>query len=114
MTGPVESAVAVVEQRRSARWQIPLDEAIEWSEWGDEFVVRSARRAQTHLLSAAAGSVLLALLERSAGSSLEALFACAFGDARSGLDGAMSADERDALRAIVVELERLGLATSSP
>ena len=93
-------------------WQISAAEAIDWREWGDEFVVRVASRAETHLLSPAAGGALLALLD--GGSlTLDALYAKAFdvsdeGDAESP---APTAGERESLLAVLADFERLGIAT---
>lgn len=107
MSGPVE-------RRPDTCWQIPDDEIVDWRQWGDEFVVRSASRAQTHLLSAAAGNVLLSLLEGRRSLSLEPLFIHAFGDVDDATtNAAISPGERESLLAIVAELERLGLVTPS-
>ena len=95
------------------RWHVPASEVIDWHAWGDEFVVRVAGRAETHLLSPAAGSVLLALLDSHSSLSLEALYAKACNDSESDADKipAMTADERNALQAIVADFERLGMAS---
>ena len=95
------------------RWFIPASELIDWHEWGDEFVVRVASRAETHLLSQAAGSVLLVLLERGSPLTLEDVYAKACGtpDPRSEDEAEMTADERTSLRAIVADFERLGIAS---
>jgi hypothetical protein len=84
-----------------------VDDAIDWHEWGDEFVVRVVSRAETHLLSRAAGEVLLALLDDHPPSTLDALSARVFGDT----PGAVSAEERASLQAIVRDFERLGIVT---
>jgi hypothetical protein len=93
-------------------WHINGSE-IDWREWGQEFVVRIASRAETHLLSAAAGAVLLALLDSRQTLTLEALYAKAFQDVdpSQAIDQAMSPSERDSLRAIVSDFERLGIVT---
>ena len=95
------------------RWCIPEAEVIDWHEWGDEFVVRVASRAETHLLSPAAGSVLLALLDDRPALTLEALYARACGIRETeGADGpVMTEDERNDLRAVVAGFERLGIAS---
>jgi hypothetical protein len=95
------------------RWYIPESEVIDWHEWGDEFVALVVSRAETHLLSPAAGSVLLALLESRSSLALDALYAKAFLVQEPGSDGspAMTADERNSLRAIVADFERLGIAS---
>ena len=95
------------------RWHISASEVIDWHDWGDEFVVRVASRAETHLLSPAAGSVLLALLECRLPLTLDSLYAKACGtpDPRSEDEAEMTADERISLRAIVADFERLGIAS---
>ena len=89
------------------RWSIPESEVIDWHEWGDEFVVRVAGRAETHLLSAAAGSVLLALLESRSPLSVEALHTRAC----SSQEEAHAGEERDALETMLATFERLGMAS---
>ncbi len=109
MTGPVATADDLA---AADFWQIAPHQAIDWREWGDEFVVRTSARAETHLLSATAGHVLLALMDARSPMSVDLLFARAFDDPSKESQGAvMSSDERAALRAIVGELERLGLMT---
>ena len=95
------------------RWFIPASKIIDWHEWGDEFVVRVASRAETHLLSAAAGSVLLALLERGSPFTLEDVYAkaCDIADPQSQGDAQMTTEERNFLQAIVADFERLGIAS---
>jgi len=95
------------------RWSIPESEVIDWREWGDEFVVHVAGRGETHLLSPAAGSVLLALLGDHSGLTLEDLYAktCGIGGPESGSAPSMTEEERDAMRAIVADFERLGMAS---
>jgi len=97
----------------SDRWHIPESEVIDWHEWGDEFVVRVASRAETHLLSSAAGSLLLALLDSRSPLTLETLYAkaCGIAEPRSADAPAMTAGEHDSLRAIVADFERLGMAS---
>lgn len=92
------------------RWSIPESEVIDWHEWGDEFVVRVAGRGETHLLSPGAGAVLLTLLGDGSGLSLEDLYAKAC-EPEHGDSPAMTEDERNAMRAIVADFERLGMAT---
>ena len=94
-------------------WQICPRELIDCRDWGDEFVVRMAGRAETHLLSAAAGSVLLAFLDGYPNMSIDSLFARAFDEAQAESKSAMSVGERAAMQAIVAELERLGLVARS-
>ena len=93
------------------RWTIRESEVIDWHEWGEEFVVRVARRAETHLLSPAAGSVLLALLDSRSSMTLEALYAKAIQEPASDDGPAMTDDERNSLQAIVGDFERLGIAS---
>jgi hypothetical protein len=97
----------------SDRWHIPESEVIDWHEWGDEFVVRVASRAETHLLSPSAGSLLLALLDSRSPLTLETLYAraCDIGEPGSADTPAMTSDERTSLRAIVADFERLGMAS---
>ena len=94
------------------RWYIPDLDVIDWHEWGDEFVVRVASRAETHLLSPAAGSILLALLDNPSALTLEALYAkaCGVHEAQVAAGPVMTEDERNDLRAVVVGFERLGIA----
>jgi hypothetical protein len=96
----------------SDRWQIDGAESIDLREWGEEFVIRVAKRAETHLLSATAGAVLLALLDGQM-LTLEALYAKAFQDfdSNGASRQAMSPSEHDSLRAIVDDFERLGIVT---
>ena len=95
------------------RWHIDGSEVIDWHEWGDEFVVRVASRAETHLLSAAAGAVLLALLDGRQSLTLEALYARAFQDFDADRPDSptMPASELESLRTIVGDFERLGIVT---
>src|SRR5689334_1015446 len=94
------------------RWKIAASEVIDWHEWGDEFVVRVAGRAETHLLSPAAGSVLLALLDSRSPMTLEAIYAraCGLPQTNAANNASISADERNLLRSVVAEFERLGVA----
>ena len=98
------------------RWSIPESEVIDWHEWGDEFVVRVASRAETHLLSPAAGTVLMTLLDSRSALTLEALYAKARGrrEPESGGGRVMTEVEVDALQAILDDFERLGMATRQP
>ena len=98
-------------------WRIAQSEVIDWHEWGDEFVVRVASRSETHLLGAAAGSILLALLDARRALTLDSMYAMAIDDAEASAspkDSSMSTAERESLQTIVVELERLGLLTRTP
>lgn len=98
------------------RWSIAASEIVDWREWGEEFVVRIASRAETHLLSPAAGTVLLALLDDGRlALTLEALYAKAFDDAEAdtGEGTSMIPGEVEALHAIVADFERLGIVTRS-
>lgn len=94
------------------RWRIAGPDLIDWREWGDEFVVRVAPRSETHLLSAAAGSILLTLLDGREALTLDAIYASAVDDADTGASSngsSMSAAERQSLQAIVTDFERLGI-----
>jgi len=96
----------------SPRWQIAESDVIDWREWGDEFVVHVASRSETHLLSAATGTILLSLLDGRQALSLDAMYALAIDDAEIGAsskDSIMSAAARESLQVIVAELERLGI-----
>jgi hypothetical protein len=97
------------------RWNLAESEVIDWREWGEEFVVRMASRAETHLLSPAAGNVLLALLDGRPTLTLKALFAKAFDDADTGLGtgSTMTAGDLESLQAIVTDFERLGIVRRS-
>ena len=96
----------------TGRWHIDRSETIDWREWGEEFVVRVASRAETHLFSAAAGVVLLALLDGPR-MTLEELYKRTFQDLGSDSTNGpvMPAIELDFLRALVSDFERLGIAT---
>ena len=95
------------------RWHVDGSQVIDWHEWGEEFVVRVASRAETHLLSAAAGAVLLALLDGRESLTLEALYARASQDFDTDRPDrpAMSESEFESLRTIVGDFERLGIVT---
>ena len=92
------------------RWQIARSESIDWHEWGDEFVVRVDHRAETHLLSAAAGSVLLALLDDRRAMTLESLCSKVCGDPAVE-SGERREEDVSLVRTIVADLERLGIVT---
>ena len=95
------------------RWQVAESEVIDWQEWGDEFVVYVASRAETHLLGSAAGSILLVLLDGRQALTLDDMYAMAIdhGDATGTRpkDLIMSAAERESLQAIVADFARLGI-----
>jgi len=97
------------------RWHVDGSQVIDWHEWGEEFVVRVACRAETHLLSAAAGAVLLAFLDGHENLTLEALYARAFQDFDTDRPDcpAMSESELESLRTIVSDFERLGIVTGA-
>jgi hypothetical protein len=105
--GGVESLLS------TPRWQVAESEVIDWQEWGDEFVVYVASRAETHLLAAAAGGILLTLLDGRRALTLDDMYAMAIdhGDATHTRprDSIMSAAEREALQAIVADFARLGI-----
>lgn len=94
-------------------WHISAADIIDWHEWGDEFVIRVASRAETHLLSAAAGTVLLALLGSQSSLTLDALAAKAFGDPQqeAAQGHALREVEQESLQAILADFERLGIVT---
>jgi hypothetical protein len=93
------------------RWHLNRSDEIDWHEWGDEFVVRVEHRAETHLLSAAAGAVLLALLDRREMMTVEGLYARAFRDLKldRSNDLAMFTRELELVQAILSDFERLGI-----
>ena len=95
------------------RWHVDGFQVIDWHEWGEEFVVRVASRAETHLLSAAAGAVLLVLLDGRESLTLEALYVRAFQDFDTDRPDrpTMSESEVESLRTIVGDFERLGIVT---
>ena len=97
------------------RWNIADSEVIDWREWGEEFVVHVASRAETHLLTAAAGNVLLALLDGRPTLTLEALCAKAFDDAETSIatESTMTTGELESMQAIVADFERLGIVRRS-
>src|SRR5450755_2896697 len=94
-------------------WRIDRRKSIDWHEWGEEFVVRVASRAETHLLSPAAGSVLLALLDGHPTLTLQALYARTFDDPAGGSEecGRMAVGEVESLPAIIADFQRLGIVT---
>ncbi len=80
-----------------------------WCDWGDEVVVYAGHRADTHLLSASAATVLLGLIEGNESVSLNDLSVRVFGDAAV----ALTAEDRLSLLAVVQGFERLGLVARS-
>ena len=105
------ASVAAPDHSGEDRWHTASKDAIAWREWGDEFVVQAASNASTHLLSATAGSVLLALLEFSDAVTIEALFDRVFGESA---ELPMTDEERSSLLGIAQDLARLGLAKRLP
>jgi hypothetical protein len=101
----------VIDLLPTVRWQIAASEVIDWREWGDEFVVRVASRSETHLLDAAAGSILLVLLAERAALTVDAMYERATDGAESSAESSMTAAERQSLQAILAEFERLGIVT---
>jgi hypothetical protein len=98
------------------RWRVVEPEAIDWREWGDEFVVHVATRAETHLLSAAAGSILRTLIDGRRALTLDDIFATAMDDPANSAGSqtlGMTAAERESLQAVVVDFERLGILVRS-
>ncbi len=120
------------------RWLTANADSILWREWDGESVVYLGNCATTHLLGGAAGAVLQALLGSEAALTIDELAARAFGTpastgrapglaerpalpaeipsdvASAAAPSALRADERAALKAIVLELERIGAARSLP
>lgn len=92
-------------------WQAAFKDTISWREWGDEFVVHIGSRASTHLLSPAAGNVMLGLIDSPRAVTIETLFDRVFGES-AGLS--MTDEERSSLLGIVLDLNRLGLAKRLP
>jgi hypothetical protein len=85
---------------------VALDRRWSYRDWGDEWVVLDGATGDCHLLSAACGAVLGALMRSPrAGSSPVQLFAAAFGD-----DMAPTEAEMSALADALAQLESLGLA----
>ena len=97
------------------RWHVDGSQVIDWHEWGEEFVIRVASRAETHLLSAAAGAVLLALLDTRQSLTVEALYVQAFQehDAARPDRKTMPPSELESVRTIISDFERLGIVTRS-
>lgn len=95
------------------RWQIASSEVVDWREWGEEFVVRIGSRAETHLMSAAAGAVLVAMLDGRQTLTLEGLHAKAFQDFDSSQANGqtVSLSDLESLRTIVGDFERRGIVT---
>jgi hypothetical protein len=96
----------------SERWQLVNPDSIGWREWEGDVVVHVGSRADTHLLSAAAGAVLIAFLDSREALTLPAAFERTFGGAEVPAVP-MSEAEHDSLRAIAQDLERIGLLTRS-
>jgi len=95
-------------------WRISEPEVIDWREWSDEFVVRVTSRSETHLLGAAAGSILLVLLDSREMLTLDDIYAIAVGNPE--MTGAaqrsrIPAADRERLQAILTDFERLGIVT---
>ena len=91
------------------RWHVAASEIVDWREWDDEFVVRIESRAETHLLSPAAGNVLLALLDGRPALTLHEIDAKAF----TGTNTDTEAD-LESLQAVLADLERLAIVARSP
>lgn len=89
-----------------SRWQVPSPGSVAWRDWGDEFVVYVGHRADTHLLSASAGTVLRCLIDAAEGLSFDALSNRVFGEVDAA---ALTAEESFSLLGLVQEFERLGL-----
>ncbi len=101
---------------RAQRWAVRQPETIDWREWDDEFVVRVGSRSETHLMNAAAGSVLLALLEAPA-LTVDDLYAMTIDVAHAGSDSGeagTSAIHRGSLQAILANFEWLGIVATTP
>lgn len=88
-------------------WQLSHPADVALRQWGDDVVVYVGHRATTHLLSQAAGGVLRALSGAPRALSVDALFAGTFGEAAGA---AITADERSALNAVLLQFEQLGIA----
>jgi PqqD family protein of HPr-rel-A system len=101
----------VIDLLATPHWQVAATEVIDWREWGDEFVVRVASRSETHLLNAAAGSILLVLLDAHAALTLDEICATATQDADPSAASDMTAAERQSLQTILADFERLGIVT---
>jgi len=89
------------------RWRVPFHAALSWREWDGEFVVRDERSGSTHLLDARAGSVFSCLVAASAGAGVAEI-------AVHVLDPTDSTDPAPAIEAVLIELERIGLAVAEP
>ena len=89
-------------------WRLIDAGDIAWRAWQGEVVVYSTSRASTHHVGAAAGPVLMALLEHDQGLSVDDIFTLAF--AGSSFAGAApTPDERESIVSILNEFERTRL-----
>jgi hypothetical protein len=96
------------------QWSAAETDSIELREWDDEYVVHVEAQATTHLLDAATGAVLKALLRARQAISIDELAGLSFGTADESAPAALSTDECAALQAILLELQRIGMAQVHP
>jgi hypothetical protein len=89
-------------------WRLIDASDIAWRTWQEEVVVYSTSSASTHHVGAAAGSVLMALLEHDRGLSVDEIFTLAFAES-SLADVAPTPGERESIVSILNEFERTRL-----
>ena len=113
--------MSVPDLERSARsssadcqWVAVGASSIELREWDGEYVVHVETQAATHLLDTATGAVLKALLRARRAISIDELAGLSFGAADESAPAALSSDECAALQAILLELQRIGMAQVHP
>lgn len=85
--------------------------ALEWRDWGDEWVVYDDRQARTHLLSAEAGAMLRLMIDRSC--DIDELASALFDDVGTA-GSTLTPDERASIGRILDDLARLGLVEMMP
>ncbi len=85
--------------------------ALEWRDWGDEWVVYDSCQARTHLLSAEAGEMLRLMIDRSC--TVDELASALFDDAGT-VESTLTPDERASIGRILDDLGRLGLVEMMP
>jgi len=88
------------------RWRTTPIDAIAWREWDGEYVVRSERSGNTHLLGPLAGRVLQVLLDASSALNSDDI-AAELSDELAATD---AAERKAAIEAALSEFKRLGLA----
>lgn len=103
-------AAPAKEGATAPRWRAACAEKMLLREWGDECVVRLDADASTHLLDRSASAILGTLLNAPRALSIVELAEQAFGATGASISASLSADEHAALNAVLLELQRIGVA----